>query len=81
MSTLDIAIIDLLRPLVRDLVRDEFAREREQWRWRSVKQAATILDLSPKAIYHRVQNGQIPVRRIGSKLYVDMQALDHQLAS
>jgi hypothetical protein len=76
---IDEALLELLRPLVREIVRDEISHEQERWRWASVKQAAELLDMTPGAIYRRISRDQLPVARIGSKLYIDMRALDHQL--
>jgi Helix-turn-helix domain len=78
-TELDAALAELLRPLVREVVREELEKREQRWRWASVKQAAELLDMTPSAIYHRVGRGQLPHRRVGSKLYIDMQALDHQL--
>ena len=78
---IDEALIDLLRPLVRELVREEVERERQRWRWLSVRQAAELLDTTPAGIYKRVQRGQLPAKHVGSKVLIDMQALDTQLDS
>lgn len=76
---IDEALIELLRPLVHDLVRDELRREREQWRWASVKQAAERLDVSEQAIHHRVRRGQLPHRKLEGRVYIDMKAVDNML--
>jgi excisionase family DNA binding protein len=73
---IDEALLELLRPLVREIVRDEVRRDRDQWRWASVEQAAERLDLSKQAIYMRVHRKQLPARRLDGKLYIDMRAVD-----
>ena len=73
---IDDALRELITPLVRALVRDEIRREREQWRWASVEQAAERLDMSRSAIYSRVQRNQLPARRLDGRLYIDMRAVD-----
>lgn len=70
---LDDAMIDLLRPLVRQLVRDELAREREQRRWLSARQAAAELDVSVDAIYQRVARGTLPHRKLDGRVYIDIE--------
>jgi excisionase family DNA binding protein len=78
-SELQAALVDLLRPIVREVVREEVERAKLQWRWLSVRQAAELLDTTPSGIYKRVQRGQLPVKHVGSKVLIDMEMLDHQL--
>lgn len=78
---IDEALLDLLRPLVREIVRDELRRQRDEWRWASVEQAAERLDLTKPAIYMRVHRKQLPARRLDGKLYIDMRAVDVLIAA
>lgn len=50
-----------------------------QWRWRSVRQTAELLDLTEKAVRTRCEKGQLPYRKLDGRLYVDMVELDRQL--
>jgi hypothetical protein len=79
MTDLQESISEALEPLVRRLVRDEVERARMQWRWRSVRQAAEILDLSENAIRIRCSKQQLPCRKLDGRLYIDMVELDRQL--
>jgi hypothetical protein len=77
---LELALIEVLRPVVKRMVREEVERAGMRWRWQSVRQAAETLDMSEAAIRKRAQRGQIPARKLDGRLYVDMEALDRQLA-
>jgi len=74
---IDEALTALLRPLVRDLVREELDRREQEARWLRVPEAARSLGLSQKAVYHRVRRGQLATRRIGRTLYIDTQLDEH----
>lgn len=84
---IDEALIDLLRPLVRDLVREELPAivraEVEQLtpsrRWLSVAQAARALDVTEPALRQRIRRGQIAAKRLDGRLYVDMEEHDRRL--
>jgi hypothetical protein len=69
---IDEALIELLRPLIREVVREELERRDEQ-RWLRVPEASRKLGLTRKAVYHRVSRGQLGAQRIGRTLYVDTQ--------
>lgn len=69
---IDEALIELLRPIVREVVREELERREEQ-RWLRVPEASKKLGLSEGAIYQRVRRGQLPAQRIGRTVYVDTQ--------
>jgi hypothetical protein len=80
-SDLNESIGEALEPLLRRLVREEVERAKLQWRWRSVRQAAELLDLTEKAIQLRCWRGQLPCRKLDGRLYVDMLELDRQIDS
>jgi hypothetical protein len=72
-------MLAMLEPLVRRVVREELERQRAQWRWRSVKQAAELLDISPVAVHQRITRRQLPSRKLDGRVYVDMEALGERL--
>jgi len=80
MTELEVALIELLRPMVKRMIAEEVAKHEQGWRWQSVKQAAKTLDMSEAAVRKRAWKGQIPARKLDGRLYVDMQALDQQIA-
>lgn len=75
----DEALLELLRPLVRELVAKEVKRAKLEWRWQPVARVAELLDISEEAVRKRVQRGQIPGRRVEGRVYVDMVELDAQI--
>lgn len=76
---LDEALIELLRPLVKQLVHDEVERARMEWRWQPAARVAELLGISEDAVRHRVRKGQLPGKTVDRRVYVDMQELDRQL--
>jgi len=78
-TVLDDDLIELLRPLVREIVREEVERARFAWRWQPAYRAAELLGISEDAVRRRVRRGQLPGRTVERRVYVDMEALDHQL--
>lgn len=70
------ALQEVLRPLVREEVQRALRKERERWRWASVRQAAERLDMSEQAIYTRIHRGQIPSKKLDGRVYIDMNAVD-----
>jgi hypothetical protein len=52
------ALVAVLAPLVRRVVREEVERAGMQWRWRNVKQVAEILGISESAVWARCNRGQ-----------------------
>lgn len=72
-------LIELLRPLIREAVREEVKRAKLQWRWQPVARAAELLGISERAARTRVLRGQLPGRRVEGRVYVDMEQLDRQI--
>lgn len=72
-------LIRILEPLITNVVRAEVARAQLQWRWRSVKQAAGLLDLSEAAIHTRCSRGRLPFIKLDGRVYIDMVELERQL--
>jgi hypothetical protein len=79
-SQLDVALIETLRPMVKRMVHEEIEKEKLGWRWQSTRRAAETLDMSENAIRKRIGAGSIPARKFEGRWYVDMEALDRQLA-
>jgi hypothetical protein len=77
---LEDALAEALAPMLKKMVAEEVERAKFRWRWQSVKQAAITLDMSEAAIRQRARRRQIPARKLDGRLYVDMEALDRQLA-
>lgn len=79
---IDEALVELLRPLVREVVREEVGREeRYRWRWASVRQAAEILDMSEEAVRMRVKRDQLPSVLLDGRRYVDLVEVDRQMGA
>lgn len=70
-QALALSLVEILRPVIREVVREELRAAGEESRWVRVEQAAAQLGLTPKAIYHRVERGQLEARRLGRTLYID----------
>jgi hypothetical protein len=77
---IDDALVELLRPLVRQLVKEEVKRAKLEWRWQPVARAAELLGITEEAARRRVLRGQLPGRRVEGRVYVDMAELDRQIA-
>lgn len=77
---IDDALLELLRPLVRQLVKEEVERAKLQWRWQPVSRAAELLGISEHAARQRVQRGQLPGKRVEGRVYIDMADLDAQIS-
>lgn len=76
---IDQALLELLRPLVREIVREEVKRAKLEWRWQPVARAAELLGISERAARTRVLRGQLPGKRVEGRVYVDMEKLDRQI--
>jgi hypothetical protein len=76
---IDEALIELLRPLVRDLVREEVERAKLGLRWVPVKKAAEQLGISEAALRQRVKAGSVPGKNVEGRVYVDMLEHDHRI--
>lgn len=76
---IDEALLDLLRPLVHELVREEVARAKMQMRWVPLKRAAEQLGISEAALRQRVKAGSVPGKNVEGRVYVDMLGLDEQI--
>jgi excisionase family DNA binding protein len=75
------SLADVLRPLVREVVREEldgFMNERlqERKRWLTLTEAADRLGCSPDAVRMRVRRGRLEHRYQGRRLYVSAEAVD-----
>ena len=79
MSDLEADLVALLEPTLRRLVAAEIKRAQLEWRWRTIAQAAELLGVSEKAIYSRIERRQLPARKLGNRLFVDISELDRQL--
>jgi hypothetical protein len=79
LAELDEALLDLLRPLVREVVREEVERAQLGWRWVPASRAAELLGISENAVRRRVARGQLPGSTVDRRVYVDMESLDRQL--
>jgi hypothetical protein len=75
------AMAEALTPLVRRLVREELARAKLGWRWRTPKQAGALLGTSAAAIRQRIARGHLPARRLEGRLYLDIDDLDTAIAN
>jgi len=73
------ALVELLRPLIREEVQRALLRARDEWRWASVRQAAERLDMSEGAVRKRAMRNQLPYRKLDGRLYIDMKAVDTRL--
>jgi len=73
------ALLELLRPLVRQEVRREVERAKLQWRWQPVARAAELLGISEHAVRQRVLRGQLVGKKEHGRVYVDMEALDNRI--
>jgi len=69
----------VLAPLVREIVKEELERAQLAQRWLPVGQAAEKLGMSDRAVYMRVRRGQLPAKKMGRRLFIDMAAVEHQL--
>jgi hypothetical protein len=78
-NVLDEALLELLRPLVRDLVREEVERAKLGLRWVPVKKAAEQLGLSEAALRQRVKAGTVPGKNVEGRVYVDMLEHDRRI--
>ena len=46
--------------------------------WVTVRQAAKVLGLTPQAVRYRYIRGELPVARVGSRVYVDILGKERQ---
>jgi len=76
---IDEAFLELVRPIVREEVARALQRERDRWRWASVRQASERLDMSQSAIYNRIRRGQLPHKKLDGRVFIDMTAVDRIL--
>lgn len=76
---LEAELLELLRPLVRRLVREEVKRAKLEQRWVPVKKAAELLDLTEVAVRSRVRRDQLPGRNVNGKVFVDMEEFDRRM--
>lgn len=76
---IDQALIELLRPLVHEIVREEVERARLEWRWQPAARAAELLGISEEAVRRRVARGQLPGKTVERRVYVNMEELDRRL--
>jgi hypothetical protein len=76
---IDEALLELLRPLVREIVRDEVNRAKLGLRWVPVKKAAEEFGISEAAMRQRVKSGAVPGKKVDGRVYVDMLAHDERI--
>jgi len=79
MSDVDEALVALLTPLVRRLIKAELAKERDRFRWAPVPVVAEKLGISEEAVRQRWQKGQLPGRVVERRVYIDLAALDRKI--
>jgi hypothetical protein len=70
------ALAEVLEPLIRRLVREEVRRAGLEWRWRSVRQAAQLLDVSEAAVRQRAARGRLSAQKLDGHLYFDVRDLE-----
>jgi hypothetical protein len=73
------ALVELLTPLVRRLVKAELAKERDLFRWAPVPVVASKLGISEEAVRRRWQKGHLPGRVVERRVYIDLVALDREI--
>lgn len=69
-----------LRELVREVVVEEVAKLSLRPRFRTAKQAAELLDISPAAVAARVRQGTLPGVIHARRVYVDWVAFEDMIA-
>src|SRR5262249_32234038 len=79
-AMIDEALVELLRPLVEQLVREEGRRAKLGLRFMPGKEGARQLGISEHALRQRVAAGSVPGKRLDGRIYVDMLALDEKLS-
>jgi len=77
--SLDQALTETLKPLVKQMVEEEVERSGFRWSWMSPSQAGELLGISASAVRKRVREGRLPARIEDGRIYVDMRAYDQQL--
>jgi hypothetical protein len=73
------ALAEALGPTLRRLVREELARARLEWRWRTPEEAGELLGISAAAIRQRVARGHLQARKLEGRLYLDIKDLDSEI--
>lgn len=73
------ALVELLTPLVRGLVKAELAKERSAFRWAPVPVVAERLGISEEAVRQRWRKGHLPGRVVDRRIYIDLAALDREI--
>jgi excisionase family DNA binding protein len=56
------------------------ARSKTESRYMNVEQCAAYIGRTPRAVYHLVENGQIPHARPGRRLQFDREKIDRWMA-
>ena len=70
------ALVAVIAPRMRQVVREEVARAGLEWRWRSAKEAGALLGISEAAVRQRVLRGQLPAAKLKGRIYLDVHDLD-----
>lgn len=70
------ALIEILRPALRELIAEELEKP---WPWRTPEQVAVLLDISPEAVRARLRRQQIPGHYHHGRWFVDLREFDEQL--
>jgi len=75
------AAVDELRVLVQEEIAAALRDHEERRRWLTIPQTADYLGCSVGAVRGRVERGTIPVKRNGSRVLIDREALDALIGS
>ena len=65
-----------LRRFVRAEIEAALRVRRDERRWLTVREAASYLGVSERAVRARIERGRIPTRRQGRSVLIDREALD-----
>ena len=68
--------LDELRRFVRAEIEAALRVHRDERRWLTVREAASYLGVSERAVRARIERGRIPTRRQGRSVLIDREALD-----
>jgi hypothetical protein len=73
------ALVGALAPRIRQVVREEVASAKLEWRWRTPEQVGELFGISADAVRQRIYRGQLAASKLDGRLFVDLRALDSQL--
>jgi excisionase family DNA binding protein len=77
------ALVAALKPLIRDIARDELRtlRSESSPRYLTTEQAAARIGIGASAIRERIRKGVLPAHRWEGRLYVESDAIDEAIAN